>query len=105
LASVATYYLSAGHRDDPGSGCPTATLAIDVSRQAPPIRRAFAEGLRHLVEFLTGKLPGRSQVAKRRQALFAWSTLVGTMILARAVDDPEFSDEILSAVSESLSTL
>jgi TetR/AcrR family transcriptional repressor of nem operon len=105
LASAAKYYLTAGHRDDPGTGCPTATLAIDVSRQAPPIRRAFTEGLRQLVEFLTEKLPGRSKAAKRRKALFAWATLVGAMILARAVDDPELSDEILSAVSESISTL
>ena len=105
LASAAKSYLTAGHRDDPGTGCPTATLAVDVSRQAPPIRRAFTEGLGHLVEFLTAKLPGRSQAVKRKKALFAWSTLVGAMILARAVDDPELSDEILSAVADSISTL
>jgi len=76
-----------------------------VSRQAPPVRRAFTEDLRQLVEFLTEKLPGKSKAAKRRKALFAWATLVGAMILARAVDEPELSDEILSAVSESISTL
>jgi TetR/AcrR family transcriptional regulator, transcriptional repressor for nem operon len=105
LASVAKYYLTAEHRDDPGSGCPMATLAIDVSRQAPPVRRAFTEGLRQLVEFLTAKLPGSSQAAKRRRALAAWATLVGALMLARAVDDPELSDEILHAVSASLSAL
>jgi TetR/AcrR family transcriptional repressor of nem operon len=105
LASVAKYYLTTKHRDDPGTGCPTATLAIDVSRQAASVRHAFTEGLRQLVEFLTAKLPGRSQAAKRSKALSAWSALVGAMILARAVDDPELSDEILHAVSESISAL
>jgi TetR/AcrR family transcriptional repressor of nem operon len=105
LASVAKYYLTAEHRDDPGSGCPMATLAIDVSRQAPPVRRAFTEGLRQLVELLTAKLPGSSQAAKRRRALAAWATLVGALMLARAVDDPELSDEMLHAVSASLSAL
>ena len=105
LASVATYFLTAEHRDDPGTGCPTATLAIDVSRQAPSIRRAFTDGLRQLVEFLTAKLPGRSKVAKRRKALAAWSTLVGAMMLARAVDDPDLSDEILNAVAAFISDL
>jgi TetR/AcrR family transcriptional regulator, transcriptional repressor for nem operon len=105
LASLATYYLTAAHRDDPGSGCPMAALAIDVSRQAPPVRRAFTEGLRQLVELLTAKLPGRSQAAKRRSALAAWATLVGALILARAVDDPDLSDEMLHAVSASLSAL
>jgi TetR/AcrR family transcriptional regulator, transcriptional repressor for nem operon len=105
LASLATYYLTAAHRDDPGSGCPMAALAIDVSRQAPPVRRAFTEGLRQLVELLTAKLPGRSQAAKRRSALAAWATLVGALILARAVDDPDLSDEMLHAVSASLNAL
>ena len=85
LASVAKYYLTAEHRDDPGSGCPMATLAIDVSRQAPPVRRAFTEGLRQLVAFPTAKLPGSSQAAKRRRALAAWATLVGALMLAKAI--------------------
>ena len=72
---------------------------------APPVRRAFTEGLRQLVEFMTAKLPGSSQAAKRRRALAAWATLVGALMLARAVDDPELSDEILHAVSASLSAL
>jgi TetR/AcrR family transcriptional repressor of nem operon len=105
LASAATYYLTAAHRDDPGTGCPMATLASDVARQAPSIRRAFTEGLRQLVELLTAKLPGSSQAGKRRSALAAWATLVGALMLARAVDDPELSDEILHAVSASLSAL
>jgi TetR/AcrR family transcriptional repressor of nem operon len=41
--------------------------------------------------------------AKRRSALAAWATLVGALILARAVDDPDLSDEMLHAVSASLS--
>lgn len=105
LASAAKYYLTAEHRDNPGTGCPTATLAIDVSRQAPPIRRVFTEGLRQLVECLTAKLPGNSRAAKRKKALSAWAALVGAMILARAVDEPELSDEILCAVADSISAL
>jgi TetR/AcrR family transcriptional regulator, transcriptional repressor for nem operon len=81
------------------------TLAIDVSRQAPSIRHAFTDGLRELVEFLTSKLPGRSKAVKRKEALLAWAALAGAMILARAVDNSEFSDEILNAVTASISDL
>jgi TetR/AcrR family transcriptional repressor of nem operon len=105
LASAAKYFLTTAHRDDPGTGCPTATLAIDVSRQGPSVRHAFTDGLRELVEFLTSKLPGRSKAVKRQKALFAWAALAGAMMLARAVDDPEFSDEILNAVTASISDL
>jgi TetR/AcrR family transcriptional repressor of nem operon len=105
LASAAKYYLTPEHRDHPATGCPTATLATDVSRQAPSIRRAFTEGLQQLVEFLAAKLPGSSKAVKRKKALAAWATLAGAMMLARAVDDPEFSDEILNAASESINDL
>lgn len=103
LRSVVARYLAPWHRDDPGAGCPLASLATDATRQAPEVRHAFTQGLRDLVAAISAKLPGRTQAAKRRAALAAWSTLVGAMVLARAVDDPQLSDEILRAVSAHLS--
>jgi TetR/AcrR family transcriptional repressor of nem operon len=102
LASAAAYYLASGHRDDPGDGCPLATLAVDAARQTPPVRRAFQAGFERLVAFFVNVLPGRSRAAKRRKALSAWSTLVGAMVLARAVKDPGLSDEILAAAVETV---
>ena len=39
---------------------------------------------------------------RRRKALAAMSTLVGALALARAVDDPALSDEILEAARREL---
>jgi TetR/AcrR family transcriptional repressor of nem operon len=103
LRSMAGRYLTLRHRDDPGAGCPLASLATDATRQAPEVRHAFTQGLRDLVAAISSKLPGRTPAAKRRAALAAWSTLVGAMVLARAVDDPQLSDEILRAVAAHLS--
>ena len=101
LASVASHYLTPRHRDDPGTGCPLAALAVDVSRQGSPTQQAFTDGLQGLVELLMAKLPGKDQAAKRKEALSTWSTLVGAMVLSRAVNDPRLSDEILNAAAES----
>ena len=95
--SFISTYLSKQHRDDPGNGCLIAALGGDVSRQGPAVRRAFTAGLRPMIDFLTRCASGRSKAAKREQAFVTLATLVGTVMLARAVDDADLSDEILQA--------
>jgi TetR/AcrR family transcriptional repressor of nem operon len=91
-------YLSGRHRDGTGEGCIYAALAADVARREnPTLRRRFTEGLRSSIDVLARIIPGRSRAARRQKALASLSTLVGALILARAVDDAELSDEILAA--------
>jgi TetR/AcrR family transcriptional repressor of nem operon len=90
-------YLSPKMRDDRSRSCIFASLGADAARQCKPVRKAFAEGLRPLIDVLTKLVPGASKVARRRKALAAMSQLVGAVVLARAVDDANFSDEILAA--------
>jgi TetR/AcrR family transcriptional repressor of nem operon len=99
LRAIADHYLSDGHRDHPGAGCLLAALGTEASRQAPPVRGVITAGVRSLVASLSGLIPGRSDAARRERAIAAFASLVGAMVLARAVDDREFSDEILEAVS------
>jgi hypothetical protein len=39
---------------------------------------------------------------RRRNAIHLLSAAVGALVLARAVDDPRFSDEILDTIRDSL---
>jgi TetR/AcrR family transcriptional regulator, transcriptional repressor for nem operon len=97
LNSLLDWYLTARHRDRPGEGCIYAALAADVARQnSPALRRAFTVGLRPLIDTLLQIIPGRSKAARRQKALACLSTMVGALILARAVDDAELSDDILA---------
>jgi TetR/AcrR family transcriptional repressor of nem operon len=102
LPELTQSYLSTRHRDNPGAGCAIATLGNEVSRQGAPVRRAFTDGMRALVDVLAGLLPERSAVARRRRALATYSAMVGALMLARAVDDPKLSGEILDAVSSAI---
>lgn len=99
LGEIVGTYLSARHRDDPGTGCSLAALAGDVARQQGAVRRAFTDSLRSHLETLAGLLPGRGKAARREKALATMAGLVGGLVLARAVDDPGLSDEILKATS------
>jgi TetR/AcrR family transcriptional repressor of nem operon len=101
MAALQRYYLTARHRDDRATGCIYATLAADVARRDDAkLRRAFAGGVRAMIEVLRKIVPGTSAKARRKAAVTKLATMVGAMILARAVDDSELSDEILQAVRE-----
>lgn len=102
LGRVIEAYLSPAHRDDPGHGCALATLGMEVPRRDPGVGHAFTAGLRSLVGLLERMLPQRLKAARRRQALALMSTLVGAMVLARAVDDAALSGEILESVRDFL---
>jgi len=47
-------------------------------------------------------VPGRSVAARREKALVTMATLVGALVIARAVDDPALSDEVLEATATEL---
>ncbi len=95
-------YLSSRHRDNPGTGCLLAALGSEAARQPRAVRRAFSDGFRGRIDALVKLVPGRSQAARRQNALATMAGLVGALILSRAVDDPSLSDEILEATATEL---
>jgi TetR/AcrR family transcriptional repressor of nem operon len=102
LSAVAHAYLTSKHRDDPGTGCLLAAVGSDVSRQGPAVRRAVTDHIRSAVELLTKLVPSRSRAARRQKAISTYATLVGAMVMARAVNDRELSHEILEAARASV---
>ncbi|ATN37227.1 TetR family transcriptional regulator (plasmid) [Rhizobium sp. ACO-34A] len=95
LSSWIGSYLSPRHRDDPGHGCPTAGLAAETRHQGPAAQAAMTEGVRAQIERISQAMPGAGEAEKRRAAIGSWSAMVGAVILARAIADPELSDEVL----------
>ena len=102
LVAVMRGYLSKQHRDNPGEGCVMASLGADAARQGPALRRAVTDGTRALLDLFTGLAPGRIKARKRERAVVAYASMVGALVLARAVDDVALSDEILKTVASSL---
>ena len=102
LKGVAAFYLSLRHVGDPGNGCAFAALGPEATRREPGVRRAFTEALKSRVARLMGLVAGRSEAERRRRSLSTMASLVGAVVLARAVDDPKLSTEILKAVGETI---
>jgi TetR/AcrR family transcriptional regulator, transcriptional repressor for nem operon len=97
-------YLSEEHLSSPGSGCLFTALASEASRQGKPVRRVFAEGFEKLVAILASGAPGRTKAEKRKRAIAAFSEMVGAIILARAVNEPQLADEILRTAAFDLTS-
>ena len=97
-------YLSVAHRDHPGSGCVIAALGSEIARDSAA-RKPFTRCVKHVIEGMAGRFPWRRRGAARRNAIHLLSAAVGALTLARAVDDPRLSDEILESVRDSLASL
>src|SRR5205814_1069742 len=97
LSAIAGAYLTSTHRDNPGAGCLLAALGPDVARQGTAVRRAVTEHVRSAVELLTKLVPGNSKAARKQKAITTYATLVGAMVMARAIGDRALSQEILDA--------
>jgi TetR/AcrR family transcriptional repressor of nem operon len=96
LAGYLDAYLSPWHRDRVGEGCPTAALVADIRRQAAAARLAMTEGFRSQIDRVAATMPADDPARARRQAVGTWAAMVGAVVLARAIDDPVLSEEILS---------
>ncbi|HET6554789.1 MAG TPA: TetR/AcrR family transcriptional regulator [Dyella sp.] len=98
VEAVIESYLSPRHRDHMAEGCVAAALSPEIARGADIVRAEFTKGTEHMVSLLARALPKTLKPKQRRAtAMAVFSTLVGTLALARAVNDADASEEILAA--------
>jgi TetR/AcrR family transcriptional repressor of nem operon len=95
--AIVESYLSPRHRDDPGRGCALPALAADIGRSGPEARRTLESGLGKMVDIIARLIAARPSKEARQAAARAIATMVGSIVLARAVDDKRLSDLLLEA--------
>jgi len=98
-------YLAPEHRDGVSQGCPLSALACEMPRQSAGVRQTFTAGLRGMLKQLSSRMNSALKPRQREeQALATVASLVGALVLARAVDDAELSDAILRATRKRLNS-
>ncbi len=90
-------YLSKEHVQSIERGCPVAALGSEMPRQAPEVRSAATRRIKEMIDAVARQSPDWGQPGAHERALVIVSTMVGTLLLARAVDDPRLSDDLLNA--------
>lgn len=109
LAAFVDWYVSATHRDNPGSGCSVVALGGEAPRGDARVRAAYTDQVNRYLAQLQELLGGEGgedageDPETRRCATVMLSTLVGAVLVSRAVDDPALSDEIIRDVRAALS--
>jgi TetR/AcrR family transcriptional repressor of nem operon len=98
FAAFVEAYLSDAHRDDPGTGCGCVALGGDTAHGTEPLRAAYADQVRVFVDRLAQLRETGDDAADRRRATTAMSAMIGAMLTARAVGDPQLSEQILRDV-------
>jgi TetR/AcrR family transcriptional regulator, transcriptional repressor for nem operon len=99
FSAVVEHYLAAAHRDHPNKGCVIAALASEAAHQGGPVRDAIDSGIRRLVASVDQALQADGLAIDAHAAV---ATMVGAMVLSRALADPKLSDQLLAHARESL---
>jgi TetR/AcrR family transcriptional repressor of nem operon len=102
LQALMQVYLSKEHLANIETGCPVSALGSEMPRQSPEVRRAATRHIKEMVDLVARQSPEWGQPSAHERALVTVATMVGTLMLARAVDDPALSDSLCSAALKSL---
>lgn len=97
LQSLLQVYLSEEHVKNPEVGCPIAALGTEMPRQAPAVRRAITRRIKEMVDVVSRQSADQGQPGARERALAITATMIGAVVLARAVDEEPLSESVLQA--------
>jgi TetR/AcrR family transcriptional repressor of nem operon len=89
-------YLSPEHRDQFADGCPSAALLDEIARRPDATRQVFTDELMGVIDDIASRLDRTDAEAARTDALAIFGLMIGTLQLARALTDPDLSDQVLA---------
>ena len=98
--AIVAGYLSRDHRDSAGRGCLVAALGSEIAKQPERVRKAFTVELQEGLELLAGLMPRTGEACGYDDAIAAFASMAGGLILARAVSDEHLSNRILEATAQ-----
>ncbi|TQR37267.1 TetR/AcrR family transcriptional regulator [Brevibacillus brevis] len=90
IDTVIDYYLSTYHRDQTEMGCILPALSSEISRSSEEVRQVFTRELQRMIDFISTL----AQINKSTGSAVL-SMMVGTLVLARSVNDSKLSDSLL----------
>jgi AcrR family transcriptional regulator len=102
LPALLRAYLSKAHVEGVETGCAVAALGSEMPRQAPEVRRAATRRIKEMIDLVARQSPEWGEPDAHPHALVTVATMVGALVLARAVDDPRLSDALREAALEHL---
>ena len=100
LTELVSEYLSERHCADRANGCAIAAVGADVARRQGGVRRGLTEYVRGQLDRIARLIGTGPAKRRRKRAIVTLAGMVGALMLARAVDDPALSKEILASARD-----
>ncbi|HSV70017.1 MAG TPA: TetR/AcrR family transcriptional regulator [Methylibium sp.] len=97
LQSLLRAYLSKEHLEGAEWGCPVVALGSEMPRQASEVRSAATRHIKEMIDLVARQSPDWGRPGAHERALVTVATMVGALLVARAVDDPRLSDALREA--------
>jgi AcrR family transcriptional regulator len=104
LQALLKAYLSKEHVENAEMGCPVVALGSEMPRQVVEVRRAATRRIKEMIDVVARQSPNWGQPGAHEQALVTVATMVGALLLARAVDEPNLSDALRKSALKHLTT-
>ena len=103
VQAIMKAYLSPEHIATVETGCPVSALACEMPRQAPEVRHAATLHIKEMIDLLARQMPDWGDARAHEEAMALLCSLIGTTMLARAVDDPKLSAALCAATMKQFS--
>jgi TetR/AcrR family transcriptional regulator, transcriptional repressor for nem operon len=95
-------YLALERCDHADEGCPIAALAPDMARTRPGLKQRISAAILKLREDLLPFMPGQHPQEKAANFLCIFSSMVGTVAIARTMPEVAVRERILDTVRDRL---
>jgi TetR/AcrR family transcriptional repressor of nem operon len=95
-------FLSAEYRDDCIGGCPLVAMGSELVRADGPTRRGASDGFMRIIDIMAKFSRAQTPQEARAEAMFTLSSMIGAVTMARILDDPKVSDQVLEAARKRL---
>ena len=105
LGAIIAFYLSMEHSTERMDGCPVVALGSDAARQGVGVKDAFEAGIREYIDFISPMTGEAGDDEPDSKAMAVLSTMVGAVLLSRAVNDDKLSRQILQAAADGVMKL
>lgn len=102
LEAVLRAYLSREHIEQAERGCPLAALGSETPRQATEVRRVVTRYFKEMTDLVARQSSDWGHPHAHERALVTVATMVGALLLARAIDEPALSDHLREATLKRL---
>lgn len=100
LEALVEYYLSDRHVANVERGCTLAALGGETVRQSADARQVMTRRVKELADVVARQLPTWGDSEAHDDALAVLSTMLGALLIARAVDDPALAKSVRASAKE-----